>query len=61
MLNLAGPIYRGATHTRLSQLHSQRGGIDLSRTTQLRILICADPNRHKSVNGTAQVVHSISI
>ena len=40
-LHLAGTIYQGANHTHLSELLSEREGIDMGRTTLRRMLVKA--------------------
>ena len=41
VVHLAGRIHLGANHTHLSELHSEREGIDIDRTTLRRILVNA--------------------
>ena len=41
VVHLAGTIYQGANHTHLSELLSEREGIDMGRTTLRRILVSA--------------------
>ena len=41
VVHLAGTIYQGANHTHLSELLSEREGIDLDRTSLRRILVNA--------------------
>ena len=41
LVNLARMVYEGANHTHLSELVSEREGIDLGRTTLRRILVNA--------------------
>ncbi len=41
MAHLAGTIYQGANHTHLSELLSEREGLDMGRTTLRRILVNA--------------------
>ena len=40
-MHLAGTRYHGANHTRLSELLSEREGIDIGRTTLRRVLLDA--------------------
>ena len=40
-MHLAGTMYEGANHTHLSELLSEREGIDIGRTTLRRILVSA--------------------
>ena len=42
VVHLAGTIYKGANHTHLAELLSEREGIDMGRTTLRRILTGAD-------------------
>ena len=47
MLRLASTRYEGANHTHLSELLSEREGIDIGRTTLRRILLSAGFNSRK--------------